>query len=439
MTPPNASSKHPLLDISPGRLMWVVLLVIFLAEVGERLLLSNMPPISQPAQVFFDMASMLLVLLPAYFLFFRPFQAQWHQRQRIEEELRKSEQRLKFALEATNDGLWDWILPTDEVYFSPRWQTMLGYEVGELEASYHTWESRIHPEDREKTVQALLDHMEGRSSDYVTEQRLKTKGGEYIWVLDRGRVVEWDASGKASRLTGTHTDITRRKQAEAEIHLLWQQLDRASENERARLARDLHDQLGQLVTVLQLEIGVFKHSLKDSKHVGRCRTLIDLTTQISNEIRRVTARLRPPALDTGLVPALEYDLEGLRPHVLDLRISLHAPGLERERLDTESEITLFRIYQEALTNAIKHAQAGTIDIELQREDSEVILTVRDDGVGFEQQKLAVDSKPRGIGLVGMRERITALGGHLEISTRPSRGTAVSAFLPYRPPKSREMT
>ena len=439
MAPPKAASRITLLDISPGRLLVVVVFIIFLAETGERLILFRMPQFSQLAQIFIDMASMLLVLWPAYFFFYRPFRAQWNQRQRAEEELRKSEQRLKFALEATNDGLWDWILPTGEVYFSPRWQTMLGYNVGELESSYNTWESRIHPEDKEKTVQALLDHMEGRVSDYVTEQRLRTKSGDYIWVLDRGRVVERDAEGKASRLTGTHTDITRRKQAEAEIHLLWQQLDRASENERARLARDLHDQLGQLVTVLQLEIGVFKTSLKDSENISRCRTLIDLATQISNEIRAVTARLRPPALDTGLVPALDYDLEGLRPHLNGLRINLQAPGLERERLDTESEITLFRIYQEALTNAVKHARASMIDIELQREDSEVILTVRDDGVGFESQKLAVGSKPRGIGLVGMRERISALGGRLEINTSPGLGTSVSAFLPYRPPKPRETT
>lgn len=416
--------KHPLLDLSPGRLLLVVILAIFLAETGERLILGGVPPASDLAQVFIDMASMLVVLTPIYFLIYRPFQTQWHERQRMEEALQKSEERLKYALEAINDGVWDWIVPTGEVYFSPRWQTMLGYEPGELKAHYSSWESRLHPEDREKAIQALTDHVNGLTPSYETEHRLRTKSGEYIWIHDRGRVVERNAEGKALRVTGTHTDITRRKQAEAALHLLWQQLDRTAENERTHLARDLHDQLGQIVTVLQLDLGTFKRTLQQPEDVSRCRQLIDLTTQLGHEIRSVTARLRPPALDTGLVPALKYDLKHLRKHLNDFQITFQAPGLERQRLEPEVEITLFRIYQEALNNAVKHARARTIDIRLQREGSEVILAVQDDGVGFEPQQM----DQRGVGLVGMRERVAALGGRLEIVSAPGRGTTVMAFL-----------
>jgi two-component system sensor histidine kinase UhpB len=421
--------KHPLLDVSPGRLLLVVILSILLAELGERLILGGVPPTSDLAQVFIDMASMLVVLTPIYFFVYRPFQTQWYERQRIETALKTSEERLKYALEAINDGLWDWIVPTDEVYFSPRWQTMLGYEPGELEAHYSSWVSHLHPEDKEKTLQVLADHVNGLTPSYESEYRMRTKTDQYIWIHDRGRVVERDGAGKALRVTGTHTDITRRKEAETALHLLWQQLDRTAENERTRLAQDLHDQLGQLVTVMQLELGTFKRTLQQPEDVARCRQLIDLTTQLAHEIRHVTAHLRPPALDFGLVPALEYDLEHLRKHLDDFQITFQAPDLERLRLEPEVEITLFRIYQEALNNAVKHARGRTIDIRLQREGSETILAVHDDGVGFEPQTaFPGEGDHRGIGLVGMRERVAALGGRLEIISSPGGGTTVTAFL-----------
>ena len=425
-SPSKKRLKHPLLDLAPGRLLLLVILAIFLAEVGEGLLLMNVPPASKLTQIFIDMASMLVVLSPVYFFIYRPFRNQWNDHQRLQAELGKSEQRLKYALEAINDGVWDWIVPTDEVYFSPRWQTMLGYEPGELASQYRTWESHLHPEDKQQVIQALLDHVEGRTPFYEREYRLRTKGGQYIWIHDRGRVVERDAQGKALRVTGTHTDITRRKQAETEIHRLWQELDRTAEKERASLTRDLHDHLGQMVTVLQLELGFFKRTLQEPEQVDLCRQIIGLTTELGHEIRNVTSRLRPPALDLGLVPALKYDLE----HLHDLRVTLYASGLERQRFAPEVEIALFRIYQEALNNVLKHARARTVDIRLQQLDGRITLAVQDDGVGFEPDDVCAAGKSSGIGLVGMRERLAALGGHLEITSRPGQGATVLAYLPW---------
>jgi PAS domain S-box-containing protein len=425
-SPRRGRLQHPLLDLRPGRLLLLVILTLFLAEVGEALLLMNIPPASKLAQIFLDMASMLVVLLPIYFFIYRPFQNQWNDHQRLEAELEKSEQRLNYALEAINDGVWDWIVPTGEVYFSPRWQTMLGYEPGELEAHYRSWESHLHPEDKAQAIQALMDHVEGRTPFYEREYRLRTKSGRYIWILDRGRVVERDAQGKALRVTGTHTDITGRKQAEAEIHRLWQELDRTAERERASLTRDLHDNLGQMVTVLQLELGFFKRTLQAPEQVEHFSQIIDLTTGLGHEIRNVTSRLRPPALDMGLVPALKYDLE----HLHGLRATLHVADLELQRFAPEVEIALFRIYQEALNNVIKHARAQTVDIRLQRLDGKITLAVQDDGVGFEPEQVRAAGKRSGIGLMGMRERLAALGGHLEIISRPGQGATVLACIPW---------
>jgi PAS domain S-box-containing protein len=425
--------KPLIFDLSPGQLLCVVVFVIFLAETGEWLIKSRLYQGVSVTEICIDAASMMIVLLPVYYFFYRPFQAQWHERQRMEEELLESEERLRLALEGTNSGLWDWDITTGKTYFSPSGERILGYAPGELERSIQTWKALLHPDDRPLVLKVLQDHLEGASAFYETEHRLRRKSGEWSWFHAMGQVIGRDSRGGALRMVGTFNDITVRKETEAQIHRLLQRLDRAGEDERVRLARDLHDGFGQLVTVLQLELGGLKHSLPESEHVAKCRRLIDLTAQLGHEIRAVTGQLRPPALDTGLVPALEYNLEHMREHLDDLRLTLHAPGLERQRLQSEDEISLFRIYQEALSNVIKHARARNVDIRLQREGANITLAVQDAGVGFEP-KLAPPphAGTPGLGLVGMRERLTARGGHMEIISAPGRGTTIIAVLPFRP-------
>jgi PAS domain S-box-containing protein len=141
-----------------------------------------------------------------------------------EERLRQSEERLALALDATNDGLWDWNLETGETYFSPRYATMLGYEPDELEFSFATWESLLHPEDLQKTKRVVVEHIE-RGEPFTVEFRLKTKDGTWLWVLGRGKVMERDASGRPTRMVGTHVDINARKLAEISWHQLTQILE----------------------------------------------------------------------------------------------------------------------------------------------------------------------------------------------------------------------
>jgi PAS domain S-box-containing protein len=133
---------------------------------------------------------------------------------KLEAALRESEERLRFALEGSNDGFWDWNIATGEVRFSRRWAEMLGYSPSELEPTVHTWERLMHPEDRPQVMAALTKHLEGLSPLYSTEHRLRTKQGDWRWVLDRGKVVARDENGRPLRAAGTHTDITDRKRAE---------------------------------------------------------------------------------------------------------------------------------------------------------------------------------------------------------------------------------
>ena len=135
-------------------------------------------------------------------------------RKLTEEALKKSEERWQFAIEGSDDGVWDWNIKTGEVYFSSRWKTMLGYEDDEINNSLPEWENRLHPEDKADVLRAVGEHLAGKTEYYSSEHRIICKDGSYKWILDRGKVLVKDTDGKPERMVGTHKDITERRIAE---------------------------------------------------------------------------------------------------------------------------------------------------------------------------------------------------------------------------------
>ncbi|MBN1343821.1 MAG: PAS domain S-box protein [Phycisphaerae bacterium] len=132
-------------------------------------------------------------------------------------ELRENEERMQLALDAANEGMWDWRVQSGGIYLSPRWHTMLGYEPGELPACYGTWTRLLHPDDREPVERRMRDHVEHKDEGFEFEFRMRTKSGHWRWILCRGKVVERSPDGQPVRLVGTNSDVTDRKQAEAEL------------------------------------------------------------------------------------------------------------------------------------------------------------------------------------------------------------------------------
>ena len=141
------------------------------------------------------------------------------QKLQAEEKLRLSQERLQLALESSGDGLWDWNILTDEVYLSPQWLQMLGYQPDELPASYYTWEKLIHPEDKPWVMNILKSHLQDSSVPYAFDHRLRTKSGAWKWIANYGKVVARDREGRPIRMVGTHKDISSRKEVEAELLL----------------------------------------------------------------------------------------------------------------------------------------------------------------------------------------------------------------------------
>lgn len=167
-------------------------------------------------------------------------------RKQVEAALLLSEERFYLALEGSAMGLWDWNLARGEVYFNPRWKTMLGYEVEEVENSFASWEQLLHPEDLPPAKAALNAHLEGKEPTYEKELRMLTKSGEWKWILTQAKVTERDASGNPLRMTGTHIDISDRKQAEAAL-LLSEQREREKAQQLEQTLEDLKNAQSQLI------------------------------------------------------------------------------------------------------------------------------------------------------------------------------------------------
>ncbi|MEG4965123.1 PAS domain-containing protein [Microcoleus sp. B6-A1] len=167
-------------------------------------------------------------------------------RKQAEAALQISEERFYLAFEGSAMGLWDWNLATGEVYFNPRWKMMLGYEVEEVENSFASWEKLVHPEDLSPAQAALNAHLEGKNPTYEVEFRMLTKSGEWKWILAQAKVMEHDASGNPLRMTGTHIDISDRKQAEVELQFS-EQREREKAQQLEKTLADLKKAQSQLI------------------------------------------------------------------------------------------------------------------------------------------------------------------------------------------------
>ncbi|MEO0490747.1 MAG: PAS domain-containing protein, partial [Cyanobacteria bacterium J06659_2] len=139
-----------------------------------------------------------------------------------EAALRESQERYTLAMQASRDGLWDWNVLTNEVYYAPRFKAILGYQDHEMENQFSAFESRLHPDDHDRVLTAVRDHLE-RQAPYDVEYRLQNKQGNYLWIHAQGQAI-WDNTGKPTRMAGSISDITERKQTEAQIYEITQRL-----------------------------------------------------------------------------------------------------------------------------------------------------------------------------------------------------------------------
>jgi len=387
-----------------------------------------------------DASILVLILSPTFYLFhYQPLKRNSLEREAVLDRLLQSEERLALALEAVNDGLWDWNIDDGSVYFSPRCALMLGYQPEELTPAFMELLQLIHPEDLGDFERQVDAHLAGRVSQIESVLRLKCRSEreEWLWVLVRGKVVERTADGSPLRAVGTNTNVQARMQAEEAlrqseegVRYLSQQLIHNSEIEKKRLAGELHDDFGQMITAFKMGVEMIRAE-KCTQHPAidfHCTRLLEIGKRMQTSLREICDDLRPAILDDlGLSKTLKWMVERFQELHPEVRARIEQPE-SASRLAPEIELICYRVCQEALHNVAKHARPTEVAVTLEVDADHVQLTVRDNGEGFDPTRCRSHGH-WGIGLLGMQERAAALGGHTQVTSAAGIGTTVALTLP----------
>jgi PAS domain S-box-containing protein len=323
------------------------------------------------------------------------------------------------------DNMWN---PASPMYFSPRLKEIFGYHDGEFPNVFGSLAARFHPDEFLRIKEVVERHLFQHEPFEEIEFRGFNKDGEERWYNSQAQGI-WDANGRPVRMSGSIVDITHRKRAEERQRQdqdFLRSLLKAHERDRQLLALDFHDGLMPKVTAAQyfLEALAAQSLLTKPRDKSDLKSALDLVQQAVVEGRRLLNGLRPLILDDeGIQLALEYLVaEQSEPgsFKIDLKQELGAT-----RLDPSLEVTIYRIVQEALTNARRYSRSPKVEVRLSRQDDTLQLSIRDWGVGFDLQNIPSER----LGLRGMRRRAALHGGEAIIESKPGAGTSILVRLP----------
>jgi len=355
------------------------------------------------------------------------------ERQSANYALKASEMRYRRLFETAQDGILILNADTGQIDdVNPFLTDMLGYSREQLLGN-KLWE--IGPFKDTKASKAEFRELQRETYVRYDDLPLETRAGKSISVefvsnvyqVNGGRVVQCNIR-----------NITERKQAEAKrkeysrkLQVLSRRLVEAQETERRNIARELHDEIGQALTVTQLNLQAMLQSPAADGLTPRLNESLEEVERVLEQVHDISLDLRPSILDDlGLEPALRWYTER-QAALVELKVGFHADRLE-QRLDPMIETECFRVAQEALTNVVRHAQAKAVTVELRKEDGQLHLRVRDDGVGFDVTPVREQAvRGASLGLLSMEERALLAGGGLEFKSNPGQGTEVHAWFPLK--------
>jgi PAS domain S-box-containing protein len=344
------------------------------------------------------------------------------------EALQKSDERFRLAAKTGKMFAYEWDVASDVITWSGECAHILGID----EATSFTGQEaifRVHPDDREKVKAAVTKLSPERPYLKIT-YRIVRPDGTMIWV-ERNSRAYFNDQGTMLRVVGMVADITERKLAEEAISVLNQKLIEAHEEERTRIARELHDDIGQRLALLIMNLDRLGAEGQASRYDFRDRVVKarENASNLAHDIQALSHRLHSSKLEYfGLAKAAAIHCRELsdQHHVeIDLQSNDVPDDLSRE-----IAVCMFRVLQEALQNAIKHSHSQRFDVLFNRSvRGEICLTVHDSGIGFDSVEAI---KGPGLGLISMKERLELVGGELSIESQPGKGTTVHASVPLIP-------
>lgn len=345
------------------------------------------------------------------------------ERKRQEAILRESEER--FRLMADHAPALIWMSGTDRLrtFFNEGWLRFTGRSMEqELREG---WVAGVHPDDLEHCLRVSSTASDSRV-DFEIEYRLRRYDGQYRWMVDHG-VPRFGSDGAFCGYIGSCSDVTQRKLSEISLRDLSGRLIHAQEEERSRIARELHDDISQRMAILQISLEQFKQgalgaSVNDREQLTE---LTEVTSELSSDLHNICHQLHPRRLDVlGLVPTVAtLCAEFSHQHGIQVSFLNHDVS---SRIPVDVSLCLFRVVQEALWNVLKHAKTSEASVELSTQAGEIHLCICDSGAGFSTSSVQAKG---GLGLVSMSERLRLIGGVLAVESEPLHGTRVRARVP----------
>jgi two-component system sensor histidine kinase UhpB len=327
----------------------------------------------------------------------------------------------------------------ETLYISPQVESVLGFSPEQWVADSGLWLSRVHSDDLERVLaEFCFSPPHPAKTRFHSEYRLFSKSGEVLWFLDQAVVVP-GSSGEPRFLHGILVDITEQKRTEKELKSSRQQLrdlaahmEMVREEERTWISREIHDELGQSLTGLKMELAWLDRKISDPTYPASARSLAEKiggmkrTVELTiHSVRSIATQLRPGILDNlGLVAAIEWQASdfqkrtGIECEFLSLPVELV--------LDEKLSSAIFRIFQEVLTNVARHAKATHVTTSIREETGTLVLEVRDNGRGITDEEA---HNAKSLGLLGMRERVDLFGGQFSIRGVGGEGTTVIVRVP----------
>jgi PAS domain S-box-containing protein len=353
------------------------------------------------------------------------------ERKHAEENLRQSEEQFRTIVETAPSLLIITDAEGNNIYVSPNCEQMTGYKVEELLGKVVWW---VHDDDlaRAKEImnRVFSDRVRGRNFEY----KAMKKNGDQWWASSSWELLH-DVRGNFCGVVMQTLDITERKKAEEalresqnQLRSLADHLQSVRENERTAMAREIHDELGQALTSLRMDLSWLAKKIPEDQTqlLDKLHSMSELTGSTLRTVQRISTELRPGLLDDlGLVAAIEWQTEEFQNRT-GIRCTLTVdPDIT---LDDRRSTALFRILQETLINVARHAQATGVTVSLQEKDGVLKLRVRDNGKGITKDQI---SNPKSFGLLGIQERVNPWGGEVKISGRPGKGTTVMVRMPIK--------
>jgi len=352
------------------------------------------------------------------------------ERKWVAEALRRSEEKYKALFEQKLDG----VCVIDEnmklLLANQAAADMFGFDSVEELLKVNLFD-HVFPEERERILKIITKDMFENDLQQVSEFRCRKKSGEEIWVSAVGAVIEYQ--GKAAGLA-SFTDITDRKRVEEEskksreeLRNLSTYLQSVREEERKLVAYEIHDELGQALTALKMDLSWLVRRLPEEQKplLEKAEAMSSLIDTTSRTVKRISSQLRPGLLDDlGLIAAIEWQAEEFQSHTgIKCQVNLEA---DDTALEQNCATAIFRIFQEALTNVARHAGATKVKVSLAEKAGKLVMRVRDNGTGIAEEQI---SAPQSFGLMVMRERARYLGGEFKVSGTQGKGTTLILSIP----------